>query len=345
MIWLIFMKTLYLWSIKSIMKNTILILVLISLFSCNHNTIERFNPLGEIPLPDSTLFTAQNIELGRKMFFDTRLSLDNKVSCATCHKPEYAFADKAPVTLGVRARQGSRNAPSLMNVGYLPHMMAEGMVKSLEMQMLDPLQDETEMSMDLNQLVNKLKTDSFYVQQAKEIYGRELDMFVVTRAISAYQRTLISNHSAFDQYYYHKDDKAISSSAKRGWKLFSEELYCTECHTPPMFTNFDLANNGLYVSFQYTDKGKFRATLDTNDMAKFKIPSLRNVTLTAPYMHNGQFFTLKQVLENYKQGGAGHFNQSPIIQPFTLTQNQEDDLIHFFETLVDTVSYKTNQLQ
>ena len=203
MILLIFMKTLYLWNIKSTMKYTILILVLISLFSCNHNTLERFNPLGEIPLPDSTLFTAQNIELGRKMFFDTRLSLDDKVSCATCHKPEYAFADKAPVTLGVRARQGSRNAPSLMNVGYLPHMMAEGMVKSLEMQMLDPLQDETEMSMDLNQLVNKLKTESFYVQQAKEIYGRELDMFVVTRAISAYQRTLISNNSAFDQYYYH----------------------------------------------------------------------------------------------------------------------------------------------
>ena len=291
-------------------------------------------------MPNDTLFTTENIALGKKMFFDPRLSLDNKVSCATCHKPEYAFADKAPVTLGVRARQGKRNTPSLMNVGYLPHMMVEGMVKALEMQMLDPLQDETEMSMDLNQLVNKLKEDSFYVAKAREIYNRELDMFVITRAISAYQRTLISNNSTFDQYYYHKDEDAISASAKRGWALFSEDLYCTQCHTPPLFTNFSIENNGLYPSFVYSDKGKFTATLDTNDMAKFKVPSLRNVTLTAPYMHNGQFFTMQQVLENYKKGGSEHFNKSKFIQPFELSKEQEEDLIHFFETLIDTVSYK-----
>lgn len=322
------------------MKYLIQILLLCAFCSCTVKNKKHFNPLGEMNIPNDTLFTPENIALGKRMFFDTRLSLDNKVSCATCHKPEYAFADKAPVTMGVRARQGKRNAPSLLNVGYLPHMMAEGMVKSLEMQMLDPLQDETEMSMDLNNLVNKLKQDSFYVAKAKEIYGRELDMFVITRAISAYQRTLVSFNSAFDKYYYQKDEEAISASAKRGWKLFSEELYCTQCHSLPFFTNFEIENNGLYPSFVYSDKGKFTATLDTNDMAKFKVPSLRNLSLTAPYMHDGQFFTLKQVLGNYKKGGAEHFNKSNKIKPFELSRQSQEDLIQFFETLTDTVSYK-----
>lgn len=300
----------------------------------------KFNPLGEIPVPVDSLFTEANIALGKKMFFDPQLSLNNKVSCATCHKPQFAFADKTPVTLGVRARKGKRNVPSLMNVGYLPHMMAEGMVKTLEMQMLSPLQDETEMSMQLKPLIAKLNQNPYYVKQAEEIYNREVDMFVITRAIAAFQRTLVSNNSAFDQFYYGNNQEAISASAKRGWKLFSEELYCTECHVPPHFTNFSIENNGLYNSFEYSDKGKFTATLDTADIAKFKTPSLRNIMLTKPYMHNGQFFTIEKVLDHYQSGGKNHFNKSKKIQAFSLNDQEQTDIIHFFESLTDTVSWR-----
>jgi len=296
---------------------------------------ETISPYPVIQHPSDNPSSEEKIELGRKLFFDKRLSKGEEIACASCHQPEYAFTDRLPQAQGVKGRFTDRNSPSLLNAGYLPTVMFDGHIETLEKQVIVPIQEHTEMAMDIKTLLNKLRAIPEYSKAAKKIFNREFDAWVLTRAISAFERSLVSLDSPFDHYYYQQKESAMSASQKRGWKVFSEKLYCTECHSPPMFTNYEALNNGLYSNFG-DDKGRFRIHHDSTDIGKFKVPSLRNITLTYPYMHDGSFSDLEDVIEHYSKGGNPHPNKDDRIVPFSISPKEQEDLLNFFEALTDT---------
>lgn len=283
-------------------------------------------------IPEENAITEARVLLGKKLFFDPVLSRDSSISCGTCHKPEFAFADDKPTTPGVENRPGKRNAPSLLNVAYQNRLLREGGVMTLEMQVLVPIAEANEFDNNILVICDKLQRDSEYVRMAQEAYGRIPDPFVLTRALSAYQRTLFSGDSDYDRYTFQGKKYAMSPAALRGKALFeSERLGCTHCHSGFLFTDQSFANNGLYEN--YADIGRMRLTGLESDRGVFKVPSLRNVARTAPYMHDGSLPTLEKVLEHYQTGGKNNANKSPLIQPFALSNTEKSDLIVFLKAL------------
>jgi len=288
----------------------------------------------QITTPTDNALTKERIELGRRLFYDPVLSVDSTVSCATCHKIEYAFSDNTSTTAGVQGRAGNRNVPSLINIAYHPYFTREGGVPTLEMQVLVPIQEHNEFDFNIVQIAQKLRQITFYDSLSHLAYNRPIDPFVITRAIAAFERTLTTAYSPFDQWYYLGEEAALSEAAKRGYDLFmSTQTNCASCHHPPHFTNFSFQNNGLYEV--YADSGRKRLTNLEADRALFKVPSLRNATLTAPYMHDGTIATLTEVIEHYDKGGTTHANKSTKIQPLGLTNQQKQDLLRFLEALTD----------
>lgn len=288
-----------------------------------------------IPYPSDNELTQEKIELGRKLFFDKRLSVNETVSCSSCHLPQYAFTDQKKVSEGIYKRKTERNSPSILNAAYLKTVMYDAHLPTLEMQVIVPIQEHVEMGMNMVELLKRLKSIDEYQAAAKKIFSRDFDAWVLTRSIASYERSLISKNSRFDQYYYQKKKEVLTTSEKRGWKLFSEKLYCTKCHPTPFFTTFLPENNGLYKEYT-NDKGRFRIHNDSNDIGKFKIPSLRNIELTYPYMHDGSIESIELIIEHYAKGGQKHSLQNPIIQPFEITEQEKKDLKAFLFSLTDT---------
>ncbi len=303
------------------------------LYQCK-TTIQSIQPMGEVVSPSGNPITAEKIELGRKLFFDKQLSSDGTVSCATCHLPQYAFSDQKSFSDGVDGRKTQRNSPSILNAGYLPTVMYDAHIKTLELQVIVPIQEHVEMDMNMLDLLKRLRAKEEYQLSAQRIYNRDFDAFVLTRSISAFERSLISQNSRFDQYIS-GNKKALSRNEIAGWKLFSDVLYCTKCHPAPSFTTYLPENNGLYLDYGL-DLGRFRIFNDSNDIGKFKVPSLRNLELTFPYMHDGSLKNIEEVIEHYQSGGKNHPNKNKIIQKFELNMTQIKQLKAFLLTLTDT---------
>lgn len=289
-----------------------------------------------VPTPIDNPQSDAKIALGKKLFFDTRLSIDGTVSCATCHKPGRAFTDNLTVSEGIKGQHTERNSPSLLNSAFLKTAMFDAHLETLELQVIVPIQEKTEMGHNMKDLMKVLRADPEYQKAAQEIYHRDFDAWVLTRSISAYERSLISMNSRFDQYQK-GNERAMNATEKAGWKLFSETLYCTKCHPAPNFTTYVAENNGLYASYEgKSDQGRFRIHHDSLDIGKFKVPSLRNLPLTYPYMHDGSIESIDEVLDHYVKGGNRHPLQNKAIVPFNLTAKERKQLKAFFNTLVDT---------
>jgi cytochrome c peroxidase len=320
---------------RSLLFISIVLGAFLFLLSSKCSTTGSQLPMGIMPIPADNQLSEAKIELGRALFFDKRLSKTDKVSCATCHDPRFAFTDRKPVSEGVNGGKTMRNAPSLLNVGYQPTFMFDAHIPTLEQQVIVPIQEHVEMDMKMKDLIEKLKSIPSYQEQAKKIFGREFDAYVLTRSISAFERTLISQNSRFDQYM-RGDKKVLSKDEIEGYKLFSKKLYCTTCHAYPSFTTNKAENNGLYNNYG-EDQGRFRIHNDSSDIGKFKVPSLRNVELTFPYMHDGSLGTLEKVISHYESGGKGHVNQHKSIQRFSLNELERKQLVLFLRTLTDTL--------
>lgn len=317
------------------MRYTPYILILFLILSC-----DRDKPIVppsyklEIPegfpypiIPEDNPLNWATLDLGKRLFFDPILSLDSTISCASCHKQEFAFADNLEVSPGVENRLGLRNSMSLANVAYYDLFLREGGVLTLEMQVLAPIHDHNEMAFNIISAAERMKNDSMYVKLSREAYNREPDAFVITRAIATFERTMISGNSQYDK-------NLLSESQQRGKELFfSNSLNCTSCHGTFLFTNQGIENNGLYEN--YEDSGRYRLTHLQEDIGKFKVPTLRNIELTAPYMHNGSMETLSDVIDHYASGGKTHFNQSDLITGFTISEIEKMDLINFLKSLTD----------
>ncbi len=288
----------------------------------------------KIEFPDDNQFTIERWKLGKKLFYEKALSLNNTVSCGSCHKPELAFSDNVALSLGDSGKVGRSNAPTLANVAYHPYFTRAGGVPTLEMQILVPIQEHDEFNTNIVDIAERLKQIPEYVEAAQNSYNREMDPFVITRAIATFERSLISGNSRYDAYVQNGDFDALNDQEKRGLQLFlSDKTNCSKCHTGFDFTNYAFENNGLYTD--YTDLGRFRVTGVETDRAKFKVPSLRNIELTAPYMHDGSKLTLESIVEHYNAGGAIHPNKSQFVKPLGLTQEEKDDLVAFLKSLTD----------
>lgn len=300
-------------------------------------------PIPEIP--EDNELTAERVALGRALFFDKRLSRDYSVSCASCHHPEQAFTDGEVLSEGVDGRKGFRNSPTLANIAYAESFFMDGGVLTLEMQVLAPLDNEDEMDFNIVEVVDRLGDDERYNEMAQEAYGRPFDPFVITRSIAAFERTMISGHSRYDQFKHQGKEAALTASEKRGMDLFqSQQLGCNSCHSGFNFTNNAFENNGLLDDYT-DDPGRKRISRLAEDEGKFKVPTLRNIGMTAPYMHDGSVGTLEELVDHYASGGSGHQNKSPHITGFTISEEEKQDLIHFLEALTDEQFLQTARLQ
>jgi cytochrome c peroxidase len=285
-------------------------------------------------IPQDNKPTPNRIALGEKLFFDPILSRDSTIACGSCHLPGMKFTDGLAVSNGIDGHHALRNAPTIMNVAYQPNFFWDGGSPTLEQQVLGPIQNPNEMDFNVNLVVARLQNNPTYVSDFKRAYNSNPSVFALTRAIACYERTLFTGRSKFDRYQYDGDTNALNASEKNGMTLFFNETGdCFHCHVDYNFTDYSFQNNGLYSV--YADSGRARITLRASDVGKFKVPSLRNCELTAPYMHDGSMATLEEVVEHYNSGGQPSPTKSNVVRPRNMTAQEKTDLVNFLKALTD----------
>lgn len=330
--------------------------------------------LWELMIPEDNPMTEAKAALGKALYFDTRLSADNTVSCATCHDPRRAFTDGKPVSEGVGGKKGARNAPTILNAMFNEEQFWDGRAKTLEDQAKQPLVNPVEMAMPSHEaVVAKLKQIPEYVKRFREVFGGTDPITIdhIVQAIAAFERTQLSGDAPFDRFIA-GDEKAISAAAKRGWELFKGKARCITCHefnpSSPFFTDFKYHNIGvgmkatknfetlarrvqqlaergeltaaeldkLSLAEGFSELGRFLVTRQPKDVGAFKTPPLRDVALTGPYMHDGSMKTLREVIEFYNKGGEPNPNLDGGIIALHLTEQEMNDLEAFLRTLTST---------
>ena len=337
-------------------------------------------PLGLPPVPGAETTDLRKIELGRKLFFDRRLSLNDTFSCAMCHVPDQGFtSNEISTAVGIEGRSVRRNSPTMYNVAYAELLFHDGREDRLEQQIWGPLLAHNEMgNPSVGYVLNKIRRINDYNGLFEAAFdGRGVSMATLGSALASYQRALVSGDSAFDRWYYGGDEKALSKPAQRGFELFTGKAACSACHLigkdSALFMDNQLHNTGLGYRESMgirpekqlvqvapgvvleidrdiidrvgepapADVGLYEVTQNPYDRWKYKTPGLRNVELTAPYMHNGSLSTLRDVVEFYDAGGVPNEGLSSLVRPLNLDTREKDDLVQFLESLtgsnVDTL--------
>jgi len=280
------------------------------------------------------------VELGKQLFFDPLLSKDRSISCASCHKPEFAFADNVALSLGVEGKLGTRNTPSSMNMLSRPYFFYDGRAGSIEEQVLMPIHNPVEMNLAIPELLTRLNK-SHYQAAFQAIYAKNPDSSTLSAALAAFVFSLESPGDApFDQWI-NGNTTAMTAQQIKGREIFNEKAKCFDCHFGPDFTGDEFRNIGLYnASDTLGDIGRFEQTQDSSDLGRLKVPGLRNIAQTAPYMHNGMFATLEEVVDYYDnptQFVQGAINPDTLVQePLNLSQEEKDCLVQFLHALTDS---------
>ncbi len=286
-----------------------------------------------IPQPAANLNYAAKISLGKQLYFDGRLSKNNAISCAFCHNPATGFADPKQTSVGVTGERGGRQAPTVYNTAFNPFQFWDGRAGSLEEQAIGPIHNPIEMAETHENVVKKLNEIQGYRDQFQAVFGSGVSIQGIGDAIAAYERTVISTNSAFDQYVL-GDEKAMDESAQRGLSVFKGKGRCILCHNGSNFTDNRFHNTGVpQVGPQKEDLGRYYVTRHDHDKGAFKTPTLRSITETAPYMHDGAFQTLEEVVDFYNAGGKANSQLSALIKPLGLSSQEKTDLIEFLKAL------------
>ncbi len=333
----------------------------------------RQPPLGlpAVPVPADNPITLAKIQLGRKLFYDRRLSLNNTFSCAMCHIAEQGFTSNEMATaVGLEGRTVRRNTPTLYNVAYATALFHDSRETTLEQQVWSPLLAHNEMANpSIGYVIDKINHNADYRKQFHKAFGTAPSMDTIGKALASYERTLNSAHSAFDRWYYGNDKTALNTQAQRGFKLFTGKAHCSSCHSInkkfALFTDNSNHNTGVgYVeamtktpeqqrvqlaagvyanvaaklidavsTVKANDLGRYEVTQNPADRWQYKTPTLRNIILTAPYMHNGSLQTLQQVVAFYNKGGVPNDNLDALIKPLQLSPEEEQELTAFLQTL------------
>lgn len=331
-----------------------------------------YNPVAyELILPESfpemehpadNPQTVDGVALGRKLFFDPVLSADSTIACASCHRPELSFTDGRALSAGVDGRLGRRSAMSLLNVGFYEPagLFWDGRSKSLELQALDPIVDPNEMANTWEEVEHRMKRSERYPELFRKAFGientSEITRDHVVKAIAQFERTLVSSgDSDFDRF--NRNEYALDDEAQTGFELFFDDIFpdaeCGHCHNVILFTTNEFKNNGLdpvQSVDDYVDKGLGEVTGNRLDNGKFRIPTLRNIHLTAPYMHDGRFETLEEVLDHYNSGGHHVANQDEdnvdnLMMPQGLSERNKQQIIAFLSALTDSTFIKNPEFQ
>ncbi len=307
---------------------------------------ESFPPFEQ---PEDNMMTIQGIDLGRRLFYDPILSVDSTISCASCHLISSSMTDDLAVSKGVDGTEGRRSAMSLLNVGfYHNEFFWDGRSADLEEQALLPVEDPVEMKEIWSNVEEKLRVHDSYPHGFRKAFGitkrDDIDKKLVTRALAQFQRTLISSgNSRFDRFI--RGEIGLEENEINGYLMFFDlvptlpDAECGHCHNVPLFTTNEYFNNGLDAASSlddFTDLGRGEVTENPIDNGTFRIPTLRNIALTAPYMHDGRFETLEEVIDHYNSGGKLSPNKHPLISALNLNEIQKAEIVAFLHTLTDT---------
>lgn len=294
--------------------------------------------LAFVPPPPNAIKT--KAQLGKLLFSETLLSKDNSISCASCHKPEFAFADSAAFSLGIYGKPTLRNTPSVLNMASRSSFFWDGRAETLAQQALMPIQHPNEMGLPIAEAVSRLNASAKYVSLFQQIFKQNPTAKTLAAALAAFEETLETDSSRLDLWQGGDGPVALTDAEERGRKLFiGDKAKCFDCHFTPDFTGDEYKNIGLYDGKTLTDVGRFAITKKREDLGRFKVPGLRNVAATAPYMHNGQFKTLEAVVDYYNN--PYDFVPKPInmdstlIKPLALTAIEKADLVAFMKALTD----------
>lgn len=297
-------------------------------------------PLGldDVPVPEDNPMTRPKIELGRRLFFDGRISGDGAVSCATCHMPRRGFSNARQYGTGFGGRLTLRNAPTLINAAYHEFLFWDGRAGSLEEQAKGPILHPSEMASSEEKIIETLGAIQGYGTLFREAFGsEEISLERVAQAIASFERTLLSGNSPFDRWKFGGDESAMSKAAIRGFKVFTSKGNCVKCHLADEFsapfTDDKFHNLGVGMDKRPIHAGREKITKKIRDRGKFKTPTLRHVTQTAPYMHDGRFATLEEVVDFYDRGGHPNPHLDPDMKPLNLTKAEKEDLIAFMGAL------------
>lgn len=297
-----------------------------------------FNPPDYFPKPvynfEQPPLDSNKIELGRILFYDPILSKDNTISCASCHSPFNAFAHTDhDLSHGIFDSIGNRNAPALFNLAWQKTFMWDGAINHLDMQALAPISHPSEMGSNINEVIKKLNESKAYKELFLNAFqDSTISTSKILKALSQFQLTLVSSNTKYDKVKMGKE--TFTEQEKNGYQLYKNN--CASCHSEPFFSNYNFENNGLPIDPTLNDMGRYVITENENDKRKFKVPSLRNLSFTYPYMHDGRFMTLQEVINHYTSGIehsetlSSQFNES-----IELSSNEKVDLISFLLTLND----------
>jgi cytochrome c peroxidase len=300
--------------------------------SVEHITTDPWLRPAVAPAPADNAVTPARVELGRALFFDTRLSAKEALSCASCHNPAFAWTDGRPTAVGNDMKILRRSSPTILNAAFNPLQMWDGRKTTLEDQALGPFGPD-EQNLPLDELARRVQSHPGYVQMFKHAYpGEEISSATIAKAIASFERTVLSTESPFDRWR-EGDEQAISASAKRGFELFNGKADCALCHQGFNFTDNGFHNIGLKAQAGNEDAGRYEQRKVAVLKGAFKTPTLRDVALTAPYMHNGCYDTLEQVVDHYDRGGDDKSNLSENIRPLHLSAQEKQDLVAFLDSL------------
>lgn len=308
-------------------------------------------PIGliEPDIPIGRPLTAEVVDLGRRLFFEPRLSASGRTSCASCHNPANGFADSKSASIRDDGSLTDRRSQSVLNAGYLPTTMWDGKYRTLEEQVFDTFRVGGDMGQPVDDAVARIRGDASYQAAFRRAFGaKEVTARALTEAIAQYERSLTSGDSPFDHYVFKDDTTALTVDQVRGLQVFSSRGGCLNCHDvfhprfnplgggTALFTDFRFHNLGVGYKFgRFRDVGRFAITRDPSEIGAFRTPSLRNVAQRAPYMHDGSLKTLEDVIDFYDRGGTPNPNLSPSIHPLFLTAEEKRALVEFLRALSD----------
>lgn len=289
--------------------------------------------------------TEEGFELGKKLFFDTRLSRTNTISCGTCHQQFSAFAQIGhDVSHGVDDKIGIRNSPPLFNLNWHTRFFWDGGVNHLEIQPINPIQNPVEMDENFGNIIQKLKNDADYPKRFAAVFGNDsITSQRILKSLAQFMGMLVSSQSKYDKYMRQEAGGEMTTAELNGLQIFRN--HCAACHKEPLFSDFSFRNNGLKPSV-VNDSGRGHVTLQPSDMYLFKVPSLRNLLYTSPYMHDGRFGTLEAVLNHYATGIHTNATLDPLLaNGINLTPQERKDLLAFLQTLNDEEFIRDKRFQ
>jgi len=331
-------------------KVTLFLLIYILFVSCSSDDSELYEPiLLEVEFPsnfpdmvynlENNPLTEAGVELGKDLFYEGKLSINNSISCGTCHEQGFAFTHhghNVSEGLGV----GTRNTPPVQNMAYQNSFMWDGAATHLDFMPLLPITNEVEMGDTLENVISKLEVDSEYQEKfAQAFEDGEVNSENMLKAMSQFMIMMISSNSPYDKYVRGEDNVTLSTIELEGLNTFKAK--CASCHATDLFTDQSFRNNGLTIDPTVDDKGRFNILENIDDLYKFKVPSLRNIAVTSPYMHDGRFYTLEAVLDFYNSGVVDNGNVDELLLKedgtygITLTDYEKESIIYFLNTLTD----------